>query len=321
MALVTVAAQMLGRIVPVLGPAISGMILGLILRNVFAVGAGMETVTGFCSKRLLKFAVVLVGATFTLQEVAAVGGAYLIVILSTIAITLGVAFLAGRFLGVPRDLARLIGVGTAICGATAILTVGPVVRAKDEEIAYAISTVFLFNVTAMVLYPVIGQAVGMDQAAFGAWAGASIHDTSSVLAAAFGYGDGAGAVATVVKLTRTLFLIPLVALFTVMSTRSRTESHRGVRATVKAFPTFILGFLAMSFLSSVGVISAGAAAFLGTAAKFLVVVVLAAVGLSTDLSKLRRLGARPLFIGLAASLVVAAFSGFLLTAVAGGTRP
>ncbi|MEW6049119.1 MAG: putative sulfate exporter family transporter, partial [Bacillota bacterium] len=177
----TVLALWVGARLPLFGSAVSGMVLGLVLRNVFHIGGQFTQITGFCTKRLLKTAIVLLGSTFTLQQAALLGQKYLIVIVTTIAITLAAAYLAGRSCGVPRSLAGLIGAGTAICGATAILTVSPVVQARDEEVTYALSTVFLFNLVAMLLYPLVGHFVSMKEAAFGAWAGSAIHDTSSVL--------------------------------------------------------------------------------------------------------------------------------------------
>src|SRR5690606_19362414 len=153
---------------------------------------------------------------------------------------------AGRFLGVPKNLATLIGAGTSVCGVTAIMSIGPLTEAKEEEITYSVTTILLFNLLATVLFPIIGHALALPQIPFGAWAGAAIHDTSSVLAVAFGYGDEAGQVATVVKLTRTLFLIPLVLAFAVRQGMGQGVSGgqgQRWRLVMGSVPKFIFGFL------------------------------------------------------------------------------
>lgn len=310
--LVTSSALWLGRRFTLFGPAIIGMLLGFVLRNMFGIGADFKQATVFCTKRMLKLAIILLGSTFTLQQATSVGKEYILVIVSTIAISLVLPYLAGRYFGVPPTLAGLIGTGTAICGVTAILTVGPVIQAKDEEIAYAVTTIFVFNLIATILYPAVGHLLRMSQSAFGAWAGTAIHDTSSVLAVAYAYGDQAGYVATVVKLVRTVFLVPLVSSLLLASVMRNGNKKAGVSTALKAFPVFIFGFLAMSGLSSLGFISSNMIALLARLGKLLIVVVLVAVGLSSDLRKLRTLGVRPLVVGLVASVVAALTSISLL---------
>lgn len=298
-----------------LGSSVCGMTLGILLRNILRVGTQFENTISFCTKRLLRIAIVLLGATFTIREAVWVGREFALVILSTIVIALGVACLLGRLLKIPRPLASLIGYGTAICGATAILTVGPLVRAKDEETMYGITTVFLFNLIAMVVYPLIAHSVGMNQTIFGAWAGTAIHDTSSVLATAFAYGDEAGQVATVVKLMRTICLVPLVIMLSLQLVRCDGEQKGGVSQAKKAFPMFVVGFLVMSLLGSLGLISTDVRVFLGGIGKRSITVVLVAVGLGSDFGRLRTLGLRPFVIGLVTSAVVALSSIILLTQV------
>ncbi len=314
-ALLTGVAFWVGSRLPMLGSSVCGMILGILLRNTVRVGTQFGNTISFCTKRLLRIAIVLLGTTFTIREAIWVGREFALVILSTIVVALGVACLLGRLFKIPRPLASLIGYGTAICGVTAILTVGPLVRAKDEEIMYGITTVFLFNLIAMVVCPLIAHSVAMNQTVFGAWVGTAVHDTSSVLATAFAYSDEAGQVATVVKLMRTICLVPSVIILSLKSVRYDGGQKVGVSQAIKAFPMFVVGFLVMSLLSSIGLISTGVRVFLGGLGKHLITVVLVAVGLGSDFGRLRTLGFRPFAIGLVTSAVVALSSITLLTQV------
>jgi uncharacterized integral membrane protein (TIGR00698 family) len=196
----------------------------------------------------------------------------------------------------------LIGAGTAICGGTAIVTVGPLIRASDDEIAYAITTIFAFNVIAILTYPVIGHALGMGPLAFGTWTGTSVNDTSAVVATGFLFSSAAAATATIVKLTRTVLLVPLAVAYAVGaalrdgSTGDRPSVHRLVLA---AMPWFVLMFVALAVANTVGWIPVALAHVATSASKFLIVVVLAAVGLHTSIPALAQRGPRPMALGFA----------------------
>lgn len=311
-ALVTASALYLGPYFALLGSAILGMMIGLTLRNAIGIGIRFEHVSGFCTKRLLKVAIICLGGTFTFQQAIALGRGYFLVVVITILIALVTAYISGRLLDTSRFLSALIGAGTAICGATAILALGPVIRAKREETTYAITTIFLFNLIAMLLFPIIGHLLQIDEVAFGAWAGAAIHDTSSVLASAFAYGDVAGQTAVVVKLSRTLMLLPLL-IGAFLFVRKRNEVTQSKQALIKSIPWFILAFIAMSLLASLGVINEDARQHLGTLSKLLIIVVLSAVGLSTELASIRNLGWKPLIVACGASVLTAVISFFAIT--------
>ena len=308
----------LGRYLPQFGAAIIAMLLGLAARNVFGLGRGFTRLNDFLTQRALKGAIILLGGTVTLQGAVALSTGYLPLILIAIATGVSTALVAGRVFGVPGRLSLLIGAGTAICGATAILASSPVIRARREETAYAIATIFLVNLAAMLSLPLVGNWLGLGQATFGAWAGVAIHDTSSVLAAAFAFGDESGQTATVVKLARTLMLVPFLFLVAIAgSGRGGARASTGAgssdgragggagRAIIKAFPWFILGFLAMAVLSSIGLFAPDLRDFFGDASKLMIVFVLAAVGFGTDLQSLRRLGARALVVAAGASVLAA----------------
>ncbi len=310
-ALLAAAAWSLGRYVPLVGAPVLALAAGVIIRNALGLPAALRPGTDYTLKRLLRLAIILFGATLALGEVARVGAGSLVVIVVTILLALGMTALVGRWLRAPARLVTLIGVGTAICGATAIVTVGPILEARDEEIAFAVATIFLFNMLAVVVYPLLGHALALSDGIFGVWAGAAIHDTSSVLAASFAFSDAAGRVATVVKLTRTLMLVPLALAVGVATSyaRSRAGGRGGVRVNlVRIFPWFVLWFVAAAGINTLGVLPEAALSAAAVIGRFLIVMVMAAVGCGADLGGMRRIGLRAFYIGLAASVLIAAAS-------------
>ncbi len=257
---------------------------------------------------MLRVAIVLLGSLLSITQVVVGGVRTLVLVVLVVATSMCLGLLLVRVLGVPRRVGILVGAGTAICGSTAILVIGPLLKARDEETAYAIGTIFGFNLLAMLTYPLIGHLLGMGQVAFGTWAGTGINDTSVVLATGLFYGSQAGGVAVLVKLVRTLLLLPLAVVIGLAS----AGAGPSVAAARAAVPWFILGFLALSLLHSVGVITDAEASVLGWLARFLVVMVLAGVGLGTDLRALAGLGWRPLAAGL---ILGATMGGLTLAAV------
>src|SRR5690625_3809071 len=201
---------------PVLGGAISGIILGILIQHFIGTKEYHQAGIDFTLKKLLKVAIVLLGFSFSLTELFAVGKYSLLIVIVSVIAGLTFTYYIGRMFGLRGNTSLLIGSGTAICGATAIVTLSPIIKAKEEELTYAVNTIFAFNVLAILTFPVIGALFNMSDYHFGIWAGAAIHDTSSVVAAGYAYSDEAGAVSVVVKLARTLMLIPLalaVAIF------------------------------------------------------------------------------------------------------------
>jgi uncharacterized integral membrane protein (TIGR00698 family) len=309
-------AWLAGPYVPLAGAPLAALAAGAVFRNLRGLPAAWRPGVEFTVKRVLRVAIVLVGATLSLGEVLATGGAAFVLIAVTVVAALVFTTSFGAWLRAPARLTGLIGVGTAICGATAIITIGPILQSSAEEITFAVTTIFLFNALAVAVYPVLGHLWGLSDRLFGLWAGTAIHDTSSVLAAAYAYSDPAGQVATIVKLTRTLLLVPLAlaVAFAVTYRRAgggppgagRTD---GAPVRVAAiFPWFVLWFAGAALLHSVGVLPPVLVRALGLAGKFLVVVVMAAVGLGADAAAMRRLGMRPLVIGLAAAVMIAGLS-------------
>ena len=288
-----------GRAVPVLGAPVLGVLLGVALSRWR--GPRLEPGVGVASRSVLQVAVVLLGAQLSLRQVAHVGAASLPVMAATLTVCLALAALLGRRLGVGRDLRTLIGVGTGICGASAIAAVTPVVEPRRSDISYAMSTIFLFNVAAVLAFPPLGHLLGLSQHTFGVFAGTAVNDTSSVVAAASTYGASAAGTAIVVKLTRSLMIIPICLGLAALSNRRGT----GVRRLV---PWFLVGFVLLAAVNSAGLVPGAARPALLDTTTYLITAALVAIGLSTDVRAMRCAGHRPLLLGLLLWVAVSATS-------------
>ncbi len=328
---VAAAATVVGQYVPLIGSAVPGAVIGAVIAMVFKPGARFAPGVKWASTFVLQCSVVLLGAQLSISEAARVGLSSLPVMLGTLAICLAAAWLYGRLLGVPRDLRTLIGVGTGICGGSAIAAVSPVIEAASADVAYAISTIFLFNIAAVLAFPLLGHALGMSQQSFGLFAGTAVNDTSSVVATAATYGAAATSHAVVVKLVRTLMIIPICLGLAALTARrpqrpviaagpaaAARDGAAGVpasraarmspRRAVKLVPWFLIGFVLVAAANSVGLIPATAHSPLEHTSVFLVAVALSAIGLSTDVAALRQAGSRPLILGAVLWITVAGAS-------------
>ena len=284
-----------------------GMVIALFWRDQGRARAGIT----YTSKKILQLAVVLLGFGMNLKSVLEVGGQSLPIILSTIATSLIVAYALYRLLHMDANISTLIGVGSSICGGSAIAATAPVIGADDEEIAQAISVIFLFNVLAALIFPTLGGVLGLSNEGFGLFAGTAVNDTSSVTAAAAawdGMHPGANTLdaAAIVKMTRTLAIIPITL---VLALRRTGRAAGGVQVDLKKiFPWFVLLFLLASVVTTVLPIPAAVTAGLKTASKFFIVMAMGAIGLNTDLVKLVRTGAKPILMGLCCWVAIAAVS-------------
>jgi uncharacterized integral membrane protein (TIGR00698 family) len=294
--------------VPLIGAPVIGLVIGVLFSPTLRTHTRMQPGVRFAANRVLQVAVVVLGSQLSLRQVIDVGAGSLPVMLGTLAVCLLLGETLGRRLAIGPDLRTLIGVGTGICGASAIAAISPVLRAKGSDVAYAVSTIFLFNMVAVLSFPAIGHLLGLSQQAFGLFAGTAVNDTSSVVAAAASYGNAATHHAVVVKLTRTLMIVPIAIGLAAIDRRRGTAGpadHVPIRRLV---PWFLVAFLLVAAASSAGAIPHAADAALQTASVFLITVALAGIGLSTDLSRLRGTGPRPLLLGLGLWISVAATS-------------
>jgi uncharacterized integral membrane protein (TIGR00698 family) len=297
---VACVAWLLGLIVPLFGPAVIAILVGMAVGTIRRPPPEAERGIALSATAPLKLAIVLLGTGLSLGQISRVGGRSLPVMLGTLAVALVGSVLLGRLLAVPPRLRTLIGVGTGICGASAIAAVSGIVEASAAEIAYAISTIFVFNIAAVVVFPVLGHIFHLSQHGFGLWAGTAVNDTSSVVAAAYAYGHLAGAQAVVVKLTRTTLIVPLALTLSAWQIRTAAREGRSAVGGLRAWrlvPWFLIGFLLTSLLNTAGLIPSDLHRPLSDTALALITVALAGVGLSSDLRLMRQAGPRPLLLG------------------------
>ena len=237
------------------------------------------------------------------------------IIVCTIAVSLLIAFVLHKALRIPSKISTLVGVGSSICGGSAIAATAPVIGADDEEIAQSISVIFLFNVLAALTFPTLGGMLGLSNEGFGLFAGTAVNDTSSVTAAAAAWdgihGSNTLDTAAIVKMTRTLAIIPITLVLAFLRTRQEEKSVRGTGVTVslkKIFPWFVLFFVLASVVTTLLPLPAAVTGFLKSASKFFIVMAMAAIGLNTDVVKLVRTGGKPIFMGFCCWVAIACVS-------------
>ena len=286
-----------------------GMVIALFWKDQRAAKSGIT----YTSKKILQLAVVLLGFGMDLGSVLQVGGQSLPIIVSTIATSLIVSYVLYRVMRMDANISTLIGVGSSICGGSAIAATAPVIGADDEEIAQAISVIFLFNVIAALIFPTLGGVLGLSNEGFGLFAGTAVNDTSSVTAAAAawdGMHPGANTLdtAAIVKMTRTLAIIPITLVLALLRTRREGKQGRRPGEHRQDLPWFVLLFLIASVITTVLPIPAAATGFLKDASKFFIVMAMAAIGLNTDIVKLVKSGARPIFMGFCCWAAIACVS-------------
>lgn len=304
-AVIALVAWQLGSWLPLVGGPVFGIILGVIVRNTIDPPVACQPGISFAGKTILQWSIVALGLGISLTQVASVGMDSLSVTLVTVTTAFVTAWLLGRVLGIPSKLKLLIGVGTAICGGSAIAATTPIIKADEHETAFAISTIFLFNLIAVLVFPLLGHLMGMSDQGFGLWAGTAINDTSSVVAAGYSYSDAAGDYATIVKLTRATLIIPIcIGLALFQAWRQKRSAENGFKLR-RIFPWFILWFVVASAVRTMGWIPDGWHAGIHVMAEFLIIVALVAIGLSSDLRRMATTGFRPIALGLGVWVMVA----------------
>ncbi len=275
----------------------------------------------FCVSTVLRVAIVLLGARLAFDQVLAIGGEALLLIVTLMATALLVAHGLARVTMTPRKVASLVGIGVSVCGNTAIVATAPVIGASDEDVSTAIAVNTLFGMSAVFLYPILGHALGLEQAVFGTWAGTAVNDTSQVVAVGFTYGAVAGQIATTVKLARNALMGVVIVGAGLLHRNGGATSPRS--ALRSSFPLFVVGFLLMAVANSLGLFDAATRATgidvveaLTTVAQFLLLIALAAVGLATSAAGLRRTEWRPFAVGFGAATATS-LAAFALIAFRG----
>jgi uncharacterized integral membrane protein (TIGR00698 family) len=290
-------------------PMIISILLGIGFHNLIGTPARARAGVVFSLKRLLRLAIILLGLQLTVKQIATVGLAGLAVVAASLVATFVVTIWAARLTGVEPKLATLIAAGTSICGASAVVATNVVTEAPDEDVAYAVACVTVFGSIAMFLYPALPTLLHLGPKAYGLWAGASIHEIAQVVAAAFQAGPEAGHDATIAKLTRVTLLAPTVIALGLLVTRRRGAPGARWRPPV---PYFVLGFVALVIANSLVTIPAANMHWIVLGTTFLLSLALAAMGLETDIRKLRAKGLRPLLLGAISWLFIAGFSLILV---------
>lgn len=304
-------AWFLGKSFPLIGAPVFGILFGMALAKK---APHFEHGIKFTSKKILQYSIILLGFEMNLFNVLRVGSQSLYVMLFTLSAAFLTAFFLGRALRLEGKMTTLIGVGTCICGGSAIAATAPVIQAKDEDVAHAISTIFLFNIIAVFIFPALGHLLGMTDKGFGMWAGTAVNDTSSVVAAATAWSTAAGnntalAFATIVKLTRTLLIVPVTLVLALYTARnSRAESGISAFRFSSIFPWFVLWFVLASLANTFAGIPDQVSHSLVETGKFMITMAMAAIGLNTNIVKLVKNGLKPIFLGLCCWFAVAATS-------------
>ena len=297
------AATVLGRLVPVVGAPVFAIVGGIVVSLWWRPSKAIRPGLGFASKYVLQGSIVVLGTELSFHQVFATGSSSLPVLLGTLAVALVGAAVIGRSMSIRRDLRTLIGIGTGICGASAIAATDAVIGASEVDVSYAIATIFTFNVAAVLTFPTIGHLLSLSPHAFGLWAGTAVNDMSSVVAASSIFGHGATSTAVVVKLTRTLMIIPIsIALALWRARGTKQLGATGARSSAilhvrHVLPLFIAWFLVAVTVNTIGLIPHAWHAGLSNIAQLMITIALAAIGLSTRVRDIRRAGLRPLALG------------------------
>ena len=298
------------RLIPgeLLGASIIALFMGTIINSFFH-PAWIKPSLKFVSKKVLKLAIILLGASLSIGTIMSVGKMTFFVMIFTFAMCFGGGYFVRKLFKLNWKLGNLISAGTGICGGSAVAAIAPVIDADDKDIAFAMSSTFLFDMVMIAVYPIMGRLLGMSDIAYGIWAGTSVNDTASVVASGYAFSEAAGDFATMVKLTRTIAIIPTVLVFAWIGIRVKKKELQAVSAgqkvnMMKIVPWFICGFLALAVVNSFGFIPGEVSGVIKSASKFLMVTALAAIGLSTSITDFKKAGLAPMFYGVTIDTLV-----------------
>ncbi len=300
---VAMLAIFTSRLLPgnIIGATVMALLIGMLFNPVLNKFKSVQPGVDFTGKMILRIGIILMGVNLNFQEVVNVGAYALFVMLFTMSSAVLFSNVLGKLFGINWKLTNLLAVSTAICGGSAVAAVGPVIDAEDEDITYAISATFIFDIITVVLFPMIGMAIGMSHFGYGTWIGTAVNDTSSVVAAGYAFSEMAGNTAIIVKLTRTLFIIPAVLIFSFVNerveARKKGGSERPPIQFKKIFPFFILFFLLMVALRSFGMIPEAIVPAISNTSRGAMVMALSAIGMKTSIGDIREIGPKPMLLG------------------------
>lgn len=312
---------MLSGLVPqnLIGGGVFALLIGMLLNPFISKYIGLQGGLTFTSKKILRLAIILMGLGLNFTQVVEVGKYSIIVMVFTLITAFGGGYIIGKLFDMRWQLSSLISAGTGICGGSAVAALAPVIDAQDSDVAYAISATFIFDIVMVILFPIAGRYFNMSDLGYGLWTGTAVNDTSSVVAAGYAFSDVAGKFSVVVKLTRTLSIIPVVLMFSYINQRLKkrastniydkesnevTRGNDGPLNITKIFPWFIILFLLMVVIKSIGFVPHGLSNSLSNISKFFMVMSLGAIGLRTNFTKLSKSGFKPMVHGFIISALV-----------------
>ena len=313
--IIATIAKVIEILLPIhlIGASIIALFIGIIINSCYKPSETLTPGLKFTSKKILKLAIILLGSSLSIGTILTVGKLSILVMIFTLITCFGGGYIIGRLLGLNWKLSNLISAGTGICGGSAIAAVAPIIEAEEKDIAYAMSATFLFDIMMILLFPIMGTWLGLSDMAYGLWAGTAVNDTSSVVAAGYAFSEAAGDFATMVKLTRTLSIIPVVVVFGVINARlkqkelslSEVESSIQKKVNISSvIPWFILGFIALAIINSLGIIPPAISNIMKELSKFLMISALASIGLNTNFNEMRKSGFTPMLHGFIISALV-----------------
>ncbi len=310
-------AQIIEGLMPIhlIGDSVIALFIGMALNYFLSIPETFKSGLNFTSKKLLRVAIIFLGASLSIGTILTVGRDSLIVMFFTLLTCFGGGYFIGKALGLNWKMSNLISAGTGICGGSAIAAIAPVIDADDTDIAFGMSATFIFDMVMILIFPAMGLALGLSDTAYGLWAGTAVNDTSSVVAAGYAFSEAAGDYATMVKLTRTLSIIPAVLIFSMVNIhvkrKEAAKNHTTITDTItgkvnfiQIIPWFILGFVGLAVVNSFGLIPPEVSLLLKNISKFLMVMSLAAIGLKTDVKHMKQAGLRPMLHGFIISALV-----------------
>ncbi|WP_368490476.1 YeiH family protein [Clostridium sp. BJN0013] len=301
--IIAIPAWLIGSIFPIIGSPVLGILFGMILAFWKRPNYLDEGII-YTSKKLLQYSIILMGFSMNFFNVFKVEKQTVVLMIFTLSASLITAYIIGKLLKINDKTATLIGVGSSICGGSAIAATAPVINANEQEVAHSISTIFLFNAIAAFLFPLIGHLFNMSNECFGLWSGTAVNDTSSVVAAGYSYSNTAGNLAVIVKLTRTLAIVPITLLLAIYTSKKETKNKKVSYSMIKIFPWFVLGFIAASVINTFVPFPIEVTKFLSQIGKFIIVMAMVSVGLNTNIRELVQNAVKPIFLGFICWIVL-----------------
>ncbi len=298
-------------------PLVAAMGIGMIIRNFFIVPRFYFPGIFFAMRPVLRLGIVLLGAKITLEKVLGLGWQYMVIPALSLLAGLFFVYYLGRLFGISKKMSLLLGMGTSICGASAVLVGGSLVKAKEEDTIVSISAITVFGTLSMLIYPLLytGFLHFLNPEEYGLWVGASIHEVAQVVTAGFSAGKDSGEVAVLTKLVRVILMLPLAFILSVLVGQGffmEKKEEETRRERVLSFPLFLLGFAGVVILNSMDFFTPKAQKWMEFSALFFLLMGMAGMGLETDFRRLLRIGFAPFFVGLISTLFMSAFSLFLI---------